>query len=334
MISRIPRGAVPYLLLLPGIGWLLLFYVYPAFQLFLVSLWTGNISDGFQQTWNFGIYGEGVSEYWPWIARSAAYGGLATILAFLLGYPLAWTIAFKGGRYKNLLLFLVIAPFFTSFLLRTISWTIILADNGIAFGPLKDVGLLPDDFRVMQTPVAVIAGITYNLLPFMTLPLYVALEKVDFRLLEAARDLYAGPWRPGGTIVGGIIGAVLGLLTAVVLGANPILPMIVAAAVGAVIGTFLISEAFVRITFPLSLPGVFAGSLLTFIPAVGDFVNAELLGNPQSQMIGNVIQARFLEITDYPMASALSFILMAAIIIGVLIYARILGTEELTGGRA
>ena len=333
-MGRIPRGAVPYLLLLPGIGWLLLFYVYPAVQLFLVSLWTGNISDGFQQTWNFGIYQEGVGEYWPWIVRSAAYGGLATILAFLLGYPLAYTIAFKGGRYKNLLLFLVIAPFFTSFLLRTISWTIILADNGIAFGPLKDVGLLPDDFRVMQTPIAVIAGITYNLLPFMTLPLYVALEKVDFRLLEAAKDLYAGPWRPGGSIVGGLVGAAFGLLASVVLGGNPILPAIAAGVIGAVIGTFLISEAFVRVTFPLSLPGVFAGSLLTFIPAVGDFVNAELLGNPQTQMIGNVIQARFLEITDYPMASALSFILMAAIIIGVLIYARILGTEELTGGRA
>ncbi|HET8785032.1 MAG TPA: ABC transporter permease [Candidatus Limnocylindrales bacterium] len=333
-MARIPRGSIPYLLLLPGIGWLLLFYVYPALQLFLVSLWTGNLQDGYQQTWNFGIYAEGVSEYWPWIARSAAYGGLATILAFLLGYPLAYTIAFKGGRYKNLLLFLVIAPFFTSFLLRTISWKIILADNGLVLGPMKDVGLLPEDFRLLATPLAVIAGITYNLLPFMTLPLYVALEKVDFRLLEAARDLYAGPWRPGGTIVGAITGAVLVGFAAFVLGIDPIIPALVAAALGAVIGSFLITESFVRVTFPLSLPGVFAGSLLTFIPAVGDFVNAELLGNPQSQMIGNVIQARFLRITDYPMASALSFILMAAILAGVLLYARILGTEELTGGRA
>ena len=334
MISRIPRGAVPYLLLLPGIGWLLLFYVYPAIQLFLVSLWTGNITEGYQQTWNFGVYAEGFSEYWPWIARSAAYGGLATILTFLLGYPLAYTIAFKGGRFKNLLLFLVIAPFFTSFLLRTLSWKIILADNGIVLGPLKDAGVLPDEARVLATPLAVIAGITYNLLPFMTLPLYVAIEKVDFRLLEAAKDLYAGPWRPGGTIVGGLVGAALVALASVVLGADPIVPTIVGAIIGALVGSFLISEAFVRVTFPLSLPGVFAGSLLTFIPAVGDFVNAELLGNPQSQMIGNVIQARFLEITDYPMASALSFILMAAIIVGVLLYARILGTEELTGGRA
>ena len=334
MISRVPRGAVPYLLLLPGIGWLLLFYIYPAIQLFLVSLWTGNITDGWQQSWNFGIYAEGFNEYWPWIVRSAAYGGLATILAFLLGYPLAYTIAFKGGQYKNLLLFLVIAPFFTSFLLRTISWETILADNGLVFGPLKDVGLLGDDFRVLSTPGAVVAGITYNLLPFMTLPLYVALEKVDYRLIEAANDLYAGPWRPGGTIVGGVVGAVLIALACLVLGVEPIVPAIAGAAVGAVIGTFLITEAFVRVTFPLSLPGVFAGSLLTFIPAVGDFVNAELLGDTSSQMIGNVIQAMFLQITDYPMASALSFILMAAIIVGVLVYARILGTEELTGGRA
>ena len=333
-MGRIPRGAVPYLLLLPGIGWLVLFYLYPAFQLFLVSLWTGNITDGYQQTWNFGIYAEGFSEYWPWIVRSAAYGGMATILAFLLGYPLAYTIAFRGGRYKNLLLFLVIAPFFTSFLLRTISWTIILSDNGIVLGPMKDLGVLPEDARVLQTPLAVIAGITYNLLPFMTLPLYVALEKVDFRLLEAAKDLYAGPWRPQGTIVGAIVGAVLVAFASIVLNANPLVPALVGAGIGALVGTFLISEAFIRVTFPLSLPGVFAGSLLTFIPAVGDFVNAELLGDPRSQMIGNVIQARFLEITDYPMASALSFILMAAIIVGVLIYARVLGTEELTGGRA
>ncbi len=159
----------------------------------------------------------------------------------------------------------------------------------------------------------------------------MALEKVDFRLLEAARDLYAGPWRPGGTIVGAITGAVLVGFAAFVLGIDPIIPALVAAALGAVIGSFLITESFVRVTFPLSLPGVFAGSLLTFIPAVGDFVNAELLGNPQSQMIGNVIQARYLQVTDYPTASALSFILMLAILIGLFIYARIIGTEELTG---
>src|SRR5215210_7466459 len=247
MISRVPRGAVPYLLLLPGIGWLLLFYVYPAVQLFLVSLWTGNINQGYEQTWNFGIYAEGFSEYWPWIVRSAAYGGLATIMAFLLGYPLAYTIAFKGGRYKILLLFLVIAPFFTSFLLRTISWKIILSDNGMVLGPLKGIGILPQDFQLLATPLAVIAGITYNLLPFMTLPLYVALEKVDGRLLEAANDLYAGPWRPGGTVVGAIVGGAFLAFASIVLAANPILPAIIGIVIGGAIGTFLISEAFVRV---------------------------------------------------------------------------------------
>jgi spermidine/putrescine transport system permease protein len=334
MIGVRVRRLAPYLLLLPGLGYLLLFYAYPAVQMFLVSLWTGNITEGYQMTWNWGIYAEGFRTYWPFLVRSAEYGGLATILAFALGYPLAYTIAFKGGRYKNVLLFLVIAPFFTSFLLRTLSWKIILADNGLVLEPLKGAGLVSDDFRLLATPIAVVAGITYNFLPFMTLPLYVALEKVDVRLLEAAKDLYAGPWRPGGTIVGGLLGVVIVGMVSLIMEINPIAPAVIGGVVGAVIGTYLISEAFVRVTFPLSLPGVFAGSLLTFIPAVGDFINAELLGNPQSQMIGNVIQARFLRITDYPMASALSFILMAAILIGVLVYAKVLGTEELTGGSA
>lgn len=331
---RLSRASAPYLLLAPGLAWLLLFYIYPAIQMFLVSLWTGNVVEGFRLSFNWGIYQEGFSEYWPWIARSAQYGGMATIFAFVLGYPLAYTIAFKGGAYKNVLLFLVIAPFFTSFLLRTLSWKIILADSGLVLGPLKDTGLVPEQFRLLATPAAVVAGITYNFLPFMTLPLYVALEKIDIRLLEAAKDLYAGPWRPGGTIVGTILGAGLFAVVASILGLPALLPAIAGAIVGALIGTFLISEAFIRVTLPLSLPGIFAGSLLTFIPAMGDFVNAELLGDPKSQMIGNVIQGRFLKITDYPMAAALSFILMAAILIAVLIYARMLGTEELTGGAA
>ena len=196
------RSIAPYALLLPGLLWLALFYVYPAIQMFLVSLWTGNINDGYVQTWNWGIYPEALGEYWPWLTRSILYGGLATVLAFALGFPLAYAIAFRGGAYKNLLLFLVIAPFFTSFLLRTISWKIILADNGLLLGPIKAAGILPEEFRLLATPAAVVAGITYNFLPFMTLPLYVALERMDKRLIEAAEDLYAGPWRPQGTIVG------------------------------------------------------------------------------------------------------------------------------------
>jgi spermidine/putrescine transport system permease protein len=323
------RTIAPYALLAPGLLWLAVFFVYPAIQMFLVSLWTGDVQAGFQQTWNWGIYPQAINEYWPWIARSIVYGGLATILAFALGFPLAYAIAFKGGAYKNLLLFMVIAPFFTSFLLRTLSWKIILSDDGIVLGPLKTLGILPADFQLLATPAAVIAGITYNFLPFMTLPLYVALEKIDRRLLEAAEDLYAGPWRPRGTFVGGILGGLLGVVVGLVMGYGAFVLGIPGLILGAVVGTWLISEAFIRVTLPLAVPGIFAGSLLTFIPAVGDYVNAELLGNPDSLMIGNVIQARYLRVTDYPTASALSFILMAAIMVGVFIYIRLLGSEDL-----
>jgi spermidine/putrescine transport system permease protein len=247
------RKVAPYALLLPGLLWLGLFYVYPAVQMFLVSLWTGSVESGFTQTWNWGIYPEAISEYWEWIGRSIVYGALATILAFSLGFPLAYAIAFRGGQYKNILLFLVIAPFFTSFLLRTISWKIILADDGLLLGPLKDIGLLPEDFRLLATPAAVIAGITYNFLPFMTLPLYVALEKIDRRLIEAAQDLYAGPWRPRGTIVGAIIGGLLGITVGVVMDYGPLPLGIPGLILGALVGTWLISEAFIRVTLPLAL---------------------------------------------------------------------------------
>jgi spermidine/putrescine transport system permease protein len=279
--------ATAYALLLPGLAYLAVFYLYPTVQMFLVSLWTGNLGSGYALTWNFSVYPDALGQYGEHFVRSLLYGGVATVLTFVIGFPLAYFIAFRGGRYKSVLLFLVIAPFFTSFLLRTLSWGIVFADDGLVLGPLKDIGLFPDRFRVMATPAAVIAGITYNFLPFMTLPLYVALEKIPPNLHEAAEDLYADRW-----------------------------------------------QRFRRVTIPLAMPGIFAGTLLTFIPAVGDFINAELLGNPQSQMIGNVIQARFLRIGDYPTGAALSFILMAAIIVGVLLYARLVGTEELTGGRA
>jgi spermidine/putrescine transport system permease protein len=277
------RAAAPYLLLLPGLLWLVLFYVYPALQMFLTSLWTGNLDTGYSQTWNWGIYPEAIGEYWPWLARSIVYGGLATILAFALGFPLAYAIAFRGGAYKNVLLFLVIAPFFTSFLLRTISWKIILADSGLVLGPLKDIGLVPEEFRLLATPAAVVAGITYNFLPFMVLPLYVALEKIDPKLVEAATDLYASRL-----------------------------------------------QAFLRVTLPLSMPGVFAGSLLTFIPAVGDFINSEILGSRDTTMIGQIIQRLFLNNNAYPEAAALGFMLMAAVLALVFVYARFVGADELT----
>lgn len=276
-----------WLLLAPGLLYLAVFYVAPTVQMFLVSMQTGSPGTGYVQTFDLSIYPRLIDQYWDEMVRSVQYGAFATLLCFLLGFPLAYFIAFRGGRFKNLLLFLIIAPFFTSFLLRTISWKIIFADHGMLLGTLKDVGLLPDGFRLLATPTAVIAGITYNFLPFMTLPLYVALEKIPPSLLEASQDLYAGS-----------------------------------------------AARFLRITFPLALPGIVAGSLLTFIPAVGDFVNAEFLGEPRSKMIGNIIQAKFLGSSDYPAGAALSFTLMAAILIAVLVYAKIAGTEQLYGAKA
>jgi spermidine/putrescine transport system permease protein len=324
----------PYLLLAPGILWLLIFYVYPSIQMLISSFWSGTLETGYTASLsNWTTYTDAIDRYGEQFARSIVYGAAATVICFLIAYPLAYTIAFRGGRYKSLLLFLVIAPFFTSFLLRTQSWKIILGDDGILFGPLKDIGLLGDDFRVLATPAAVVAGIAYNFLPFMTLPIYVSLEKLDGRLVEAAKDLYAGPWRPGGTIAGAGIGGILvgGLAAAF---EYDVIPFAIAGVlVGAFVGTLFVSESFMRVILPLSLPGVFAGSLLTFIPAVGDFVNAELLGNTQTRMIGNVIQSRFLENNDYPTAAALSFILMAGILAAVFVYARVLGTDELTSAR-
>ncbi|HYC06843.1 MAG TPA: ABC transporter permease [Candidatus Binatia bacterium] len=252
--------------------------------MFLTSVSTGSVTDGFKLTWASGAYETALTKFSKQFINSIVFGGLATLLTFLIGFPMAYTIAFRGGRYKNLLLFMVIAPFFTSFLIRTISWKIILGDVGPILGPLKEIGLIPQSLTLLYTPIAVVAGITYNFLPFMVLPLYVALEKIDPRLIEAGKDLYASNW-----------------------------------------------GSFRRVTFPLALPGVFAGTILTFIPAIGDWVNAELLGNTQTKMIGNVIQDRFVNQGDYPTAAALSFILMAAILVSVALYAKFLGTEQLTG---
>ncbi len=258
--QRIGR-LTPYLLLAPGLLWLLVFYVYPSIQMFISSFWSGTLESGFAVSLsNWTTYPAALERYGPQFARSIVYGAAATVICFLIAYPLAYTIAFRGGRYKSLLLFLVIAPFFTSFLLRTQSWKIILGDDGILFGPLKDIGVLGPDFRVLATPAAVVAGIAYNFLPFMTLPIYVSLEKIDGRLVEAAKDLFAGPWRRGGAIAGAIVGGALagGLAAAF---EYAIVPFAIAGVgVGALIGTFFLSESFIRIVLPLSLPGVFAGS--------------------------------------------------------------------------
>jgi spermidine/putrescine transport system permease protein len=279
-------GLLPLLLLAPAIAWLVAFYVYPAIQMLQASLWSGTLESGFAFSWaNAATYPAALDRYSDQFLRSILYAAVSTLVCLALAFPLAYTIAYRAGRFRTLLLFIVIAPFFTSFLLRVLAWKTVLGDDGFLLGPLKSIGVLPEEFRILATPVAVIFGISYNFFPFMVLPIYVSLEKIDRRLVEAAKDLYAGPVR-----------------------------------------------AFQRITLPLALPGVFAGSLLVFIPAMGDFVNAELLGSVQTRLIGNVIQSRFLVNNDYPTAAALSFMLMAGILAAVFIYARVLGTDELESG--
>lgn len=288
MIAFLRRrpGLLPLLLLAPAIAWLVAFYVYPAIQMLQASLWSGTLESGFAFSWaNAATYPEALGRYSDQFMRSILYAAVSTVVCLALAFPLAYTIAYRAGRWRTILLFIVIAPFFTSFLLRVLAWKTVLGDDGFLLGPLKSIGVLPEEFRILATPVAVIFGISYNFFPFMVLPIYVSLEKIDRRLVEAAKDLYAGPVR-----------------------------------------------AFQRITLPLALPGVFAGSLLVFIPAMGDFVNAELLGSVQTRLIGNVIQSRFLVNNDYPTAAALSFMLMAGILAAVFIYARVLGTDELESG--
>ncbi len=288
---RVPRLApatrrrlVPYALLVPGLVWLGVFYLMPMIQLVGVSLEEDSFEQGYELTWRWANYSDSLSSFGGHFARSFSYAGVATVLALLIGYPLAYGIAFRGGRYKNLLLVMVLMPFLVPFLLRTLAWKTILADAGPVVGLLQDIGLLADNGRLLATSTAVVAGITYNFLAFMTLPIYVSLEKIDRSLVEAANDLYASP-----------------------------------------------VTAFRKVTLPLSLPGIVGGTLLTFIPAAGDFINAQLLGGPNQLMVGNVIDSRFLRIVDYPTAAALSFLLMLAIVALILPYVRATGTEELVG---
>ena len=275
------RQLTPYLLLAPGVLWLAVFFLVPLGFLAYQSLQSGNFDIGYAFSWAWGNYWNAFRDYRGHFIRSLEYAGIATLLALLLSYPVAYWIAFRGGRWKNLLLLLIVAPFFVTYLIRTLAWETILSDHGVVVQTLQHLHVLGPGGRLLATSTAVVTGITYNFLPFMALPLYVSLEH---RLIEAAQDLYASRWK-----------------------------------------------AFLRVTLPLSLPGLVAGTLLTFIPAAGDFINAQLLGAPNNHMIGNVIQSKFLELTDYPSAAAMSFILMAAILVAVIAYARAVGTEQLTG---
>ncbi|MGH2658862.1 MAG: ABC transporter permease [Actinomycetota bacterium] len=280
---RLGKAAVPYALLAPGGLWLVVLFIVPMVAMGSVALQEGTAIEGYRLTWRFANFADVLAENQVFFLRSLRNGAIVTVVALLIAYPMAYWIAFHGGRAKSALLFLILLPFFVSFVIRTVSWSFILSDEGIVLGPLKSIGLLPQDFRVLATTFSVLAGITYNLLPFTILPLYVSLERIDKALVEAAKDLYS----------------------------NKV-------------------QAFLKVVFPLSLPGVFAAVLLTSIPAMGDYINAEVLGGLGTSMIGNVIQSEFLIARDYPEAAALAFILMAAMLIGAIAYARLLGTEEVT----
>ena len=281
------RRLVPYGLLSPGGAYLAIFFLLPLGLMVYTSLQSGGLlSGGFRFTWDWANYTV-VTRYQPQLVRSIAYSLIVTFAALLLAYPMTYWIAFYGGRWKASLLLMILMPFFVSFVIRTVQWKFILGDNGPVLHLLKEIGVLPDEFRVLATPFAVVAGITYNFLPFTALPLYVALERIDRSLVEAAKDLYATRW-----------------------------------------------QAFRKVVWPLSLPGVFAAFLLTFVPATGDYVNAALLGGPGTRMIGNIIQEKFLTENNYPEAAALSVILMVAMVVLASVYARILGTEEATRAAA
>jgi spermidine/putrescine transport system permease protein len=274
-------------LLGPGLIWLGLFFVVPMYFMGVISLETGSLEDGFRFTWEFSNFTDAVSDYGDQFVRSFVYGGTATALALVIAYPLAYAIAFRAGRWKYPLLFAVIAPFFTTYLIRTLAWQTILFDDSPIVDFLKTIGLVADDGRVLDTSTSVIAGLTYNFLPFMVLPIYASLERIDESLIEAAKDLYSSA-----------------------------------------------REAFWRVTLPISAPGIVAGTLLTFIPAVGDYINADFLGSPSQSMIGNVIQSQYLVVNNYPAAAALSFVLMAMILALVIVYIRFAGSEALMGEEA
>jgi spermidine/putrescine transport system permease protein len=286
-VETLKRRAGAYGLLAPGTLWLVIFFLIPLYFLGRLSL---NVNVGgvyYPFDWHWKNYSDALSLYNTQFVRSFIYSGLATLICLLLAYPLAYAIAFKAGKWRYAMLLAVVAPFFTTYLIRTISWVTILSDESPVVEVLKFLHIVGPGGHVLATAAAVVSGLVYNYLPFMVLPIYASLERLDTRLMEAAKDLYSNA-----------------------------------------------ATTFFKVTLPLSAPGVVAGTLLTFIPATGDYVNAEFLGSSNNQMIGNVIQSLYLKQREYPAAAALSFVLMAIILIVVLIYIRFAGSEALMGEEA
>ena len=285
--TTLGRRLIPYGLLAPGTIWLVLFFIVPLYFMGEMSLRSGVplSPQGFTFSWQFSNYTDALTGRGEQIVRTFEYAGAATIIALLIAYPLAYAIALKvNPRWRLPLLFAVIAPFFTTYLIRTVAWETILADDSPIVSIMKSLQIIPNDGRLLATSGAVIAGLTYNFLPFMILPIYASIERIDTSLIEAGKDLYASS-----------------------------------------------RQAFWRVTLPLTMPGVIAGVILTFIPASGDYINAEFLGGATNTMVGNRIQSTYLEQSDYPIAAALSFLMMAVVLAIVFIYIRAAGTEAFVG---
>ena len=279
--GRLRGRLTPYWLALPGWLWLLIFFVVPTLVMLSLSTQSGSIETGFRQTFDVANYSQTWSQFHVQFIRSILYGLIATVLCLLIGYPVAYWIAFRGGTRKSSLLFLILLPFFVSFVIRTQSWQFMLSDHGMVLGLMRTLHLAGSGAQILQTSTAVVGGLVYNFLPFTVLPIYVALERVDPALLEASADLYANK-----------------------------------------------ATAFRKVVLPLSLPGVFAAVLLTFVPVASDYVNAQILGGAKTTMIGTVIQTEYFTNLNYPTAASLSFILMGVLLVGIFLYARLLGTQD------
>jgi spermidine/putrescine transport system permease protein len=283
---RRPRWArllAPYLLSLPAGLWLTILFIVPLVLMLSLSLKTCSPATGqCVMTWQWGELPHVVNLYHQQFVTSLIFAAIATVVDLLISFPIAYWIAFYGGRRKNFFLMMLLVPFFVSFVIRTLVWEFILSNNGFVISFFTHHHLLPSGFHVLGTSVAVIAGLAYNYLPFTALPLYVAIERIDRRVLDAAYDLYASR-----------------------------------------------RTAFTRVILPLAVPGIFAAFLLTFIPAFGDYINQEILGGTANTMIGTVIQNLFLVDSDYAGGASLSVVLLAIALVGIWLYARLLGSRTI-----